>query len=79
MKREIKVVGIEHKTGVKKGTTEAYDFYVMHGIYPNGDTEGYATMSVIVPDSEVSRLKVDETYTVFTHYWNGRESLDAIL
>ena len=79
MKKNVTIVGIRHITGVSKKTDKAYDFYELHATYPDPDTEGFAVISLNCPDTEVPMLKLGEEVTIFTHFYNGKEYLDAIL
>lgn len=78
MRKQIKVIGIGHKEGKSKAG-KAYDFYVLHGIYPDDNTDGSATVSVTVPDEFVSTVEIGKEYVLYTHYFNGRECFDVML
>ena len=79
MKKQIQIIGIEHKVGKKKADNTPYDFYVLHGIYENQDIEGHGTVSVTIPDQDVPSCEVGRTVTLFTHFYNGREYFDAVV
>ena len=79
MKKQIKIVGISHRTGKSRNTGNEFDFYQLHGTYEDEVTEGQAVVSLTLPDSEVANCVIGETVTCFTHFYNGREVLDAIL
>lgn len=76
MKKIVNVVGIGHKTGEKKDGTK-YDFYQLYGVYDDPDTEGHSCVSVVIPESEVSGIKVGDSVQLHTHFYNGREYYDA--
>ena len=79
MKKQVTIVGIQHKTGTGSRTQKPYDFWVMHCTYPDTSCEGCCALSINVPDSEVPNIRVGETVTLFSHFYNGREYYDAIL
>ena len=79
MKKQITIIGIQHKSGTSKSTQKPYDFYLLHATYADPDTEGLATLSVVVPDCEVPTLVVGENVTLFSHFYQGKECVDAIL
>lgn len=79
MKKQITIVGISHRTGKSRNTGNEFDFYQLHGIYKDEVTDGQATCCMTLPDHELANCVVGETVTIFTHYYNGKEVLDAIL
>lgn len=79
MKKQVQIVGISHITGVSNKTNKEYDFYQIHATYPDEKTEGLSVVSLVCPDCEVPMIKVGEEVTIFTHFYNGKECLDAIL
>ena len=79
MKKQIKVVGLQHKKGISTRTKEPYDFYVMHAFYTEPDTEGNCCLSINIPDYEATAIVIGEEVTLFSHFYNGKECYDAIL
>lgn len=79
MKKQIKVVGLQHKKGISTRMKEPYDFYVMHAVYSDPDTEGICCLSVTIPEQEASAIVIGEEFTFYSHFYNGKECYDAIL
>ena len=77
MRKQVKVIGIGHKTGTSKAG-KPYDFHVLHAIYPDEATEGFSAVSVTVPDEVVPTIQIEKEYLLFTHFYNGRECFDGI-
>lgn len=78
MRKQIKVIGITHKVGKTKDGN-SYDFNLLHGIYPDDNTEGNAAVSVTIPEDVVPTIEIGKEYLLFTHFYNGRERFDVIL
>ena len=78
MKKQVKVIGIQHKTGTNKAG-KPYDFYMMHCIHNEVNTDGHCTCSVIVPDDVVATAEIGAEYTLFTHFYNGKECFDWLI
>lgn len=78
MKKTVKIVGIEHKSGTSNRTGNPYDFYVMHGTYTNPETEGIATFSAPIPDHSAEMAVIGNEVLVLSHFYNGKETIDAI-
>lgn len=77
MRKQIKVIGIGHKSGTSKAGNP-YDFYVLHATHTEEGTEGLSAVSVTIPDNVVPTVQVGKEYLLFTHYYNGRECFDDI-
>ena len=78
MKKTVKVIGIQHKTGTNKAG-KTYDFYVMHCIHNEANTEGQCTSSVIVPDDVAATAEIGAEYILFTHFYSGKECFDGLI
>lgn len=77
MKKNVKIVGIGHIAVEKNG--KAYDFYQIHGLTTSEKVEGDAVICATINDNEVSDLCIGNEYTMFTHFYNGREIVDFVL
>lgn len=77
MRKQIKVIGIGHKSGKSK-SGNPYDFYVLHATYKEDGTDGLSAVSVTIPDDVVPTIKLGNEYLLFTHFYNGRECFDDI-
>lgn len=78
MRKQIKVIGIGHKSGISRAGKE-YDFYTLHATATEEGTEGLSAISLTIPDEEVSKISIDSEYILFSHFYNGRECFDAII
>lgn len=79
MKRTIKVCGIGHKKGTTKAG-KAYDFHVISGTYVDADyTDGVAACEYAVDDDMISCCEVGKAVHVFSHFYNGKTYVDAVL
>ena len=77
MRKQIKVIGIGHKSGTSKAG-KSYDFHVLHATCSEEGTEGLSAVSVTIPDNVVPTVQVGKEYLLFTHYYNGKECFDDI-
>lgn len=79
MKRTINVCGIGRKSGTTKAG-KAYDFHVISGTYKDGDyTEGLAACEYAVDDEMVAGIDVGMDVNVFSHFYNGKTYVDAVI
>ena len=78
-KIDLKVTGLQHKTGVSSKSNNEYDFYVLHGIYESPDTEGAATFQATVGNELVPFLKVGNVYPVIYHFFKGKPQIDYVV
>lgn len=79
MRRTINVCGIGHKTGTNK-VGKPYDFYVISGTYPDADyVEGLAACEYAVDEETVAVVEVGKAVHVFTHFYNGKNYVDAVI
>ena len=78
MRKQIKVIGIGHKKGTNRSGKE-YDFYTLHATASEEGTEGLSAVSLTIPDNEVPNITIGSEYTLFSHFYNGRECFDAII
>lgn len=79
MKKQVTIVGIQHKTGTGSRTQKPYDFWLMHYAYEEDKCEGLCTGNMVIPDQEATALQVNEVVTLYSHFYNGKEYFDAIL
>ena len=77
MRKQIKIVGISHKSGTNKAG-KPYEFYLIHATYSDPDTEGIAVVSTAVPDDILPTIEIGKEYISFSHFYNGKECLDGI-
>ena len=77
MRKQIKVIGIGHKSGTNKAG-KAYDFYILHATAIDEGTEGLSAVSINIPDHFVPTIKIGREYLLFSHFYNGRECFDDL-
>lgn len=77
MKKNVKLIGIGHVKGEKNG--QPYDFYQIHGVTKDEKVDGDAVICARISDNEVYDLCIGNEYIMFTHFYNGREVVDAVL
>lgn len=77
MKKKVKVIGIGHITG--KNAKGEYDFYQLHATFKDDRVEGDAVICATISDGDVYDICIGEECTIFTHFYNGREVVDAVL
>ena len=77
MKKNLKVLGISHKTGEKNG--KAYDFYIVHASYKDPSVEGEGVLELVAYDNEASSLTVGSSYDCWYSYFNCKYKLLAFL
>ena len=77
MRKEIKVIGIGHKSGTSRAG-KAYDFYTLHATSSEEGVEGLSAISLTIPDHYVPTIKIGGEYLLFSHFYNGRECFDGI-
>lgn len=77
MRKQIKVIGIGHKSGTNKAGKE-YDFYTLHATATEEGTEGLTAVSITIPDQYIPTIKIGGEYLLFSHFYNGRECFDDL-
>lgn len=79
MKRTITISGIGHKKGTSR-SGKPYDFHVISGMYDDPDyLEGLAACEFPVDDDMIAGISVGQTVHVFSHFYNGKTYVDAIV
>lgn len=78
MRKQIKVIGIGHKSGTSRAGKE-YDFYTLHATATVDSTEGLSAISLTIPDEYASKVTIGSEYLLFSHFYNGRECFDELL
>lgn len=79
MKRTITVTGIGHKSGTTKAG-KPYDFHVVSGTYCDADyVQGVAACEYAVDDDMISGVEVGKAVHVFSHFYNGKTYVDAVI
>ena len=77
MKKNLKVLGISHKTGEKNG--KPYDFYIVHASYTDPSVEGEGVLELASYDKEASSLVIGCSYDCWYSYYNGKYKLLAYI
>lgn len=77
MRREIKVIGIGHKSGTGR-SGKPYDFYTLHATCKEDGVEGLSAVCLTIPDHYVPTVKIGGEYLLFSHFYNGRDCFDDL-
>lgn len=79
MKKVVKIIGREHKSGISKKTNEPYELYVLHGTFKNENADGECAWSAVVASSYATRTNIGDEVVIESHFINGKEIIDSFL